>query len=60
MRRLIDAALPILRRALRVLVFLVVAVPLLVVVAGAGALWWANTEGGRAFIARQAALSSRA
>lgn len=52
MRRMSSAA--VLRRSLRVLLFLVVALPLLAVAAGAGALWWANTEGGRAFLARQA------
>lgn len=45
------------RRALRILVATLVALPLLLLAAAAGALLWANTEGGRTTIARLASAS---
>ncbi len=50
----LRATMGALRRSLRVLLFVIVALPVLLVMVGVGALWWVNTEGGRRFVARQA------
>ncbi|WP_456308299.1 hypothetical protein, partial [Roseomonas rosulenta] len=54
LRRVARAALASLRRSRRVLLVTIVALPVLALVALGGALLWANTEGGRGVLARQA------
>ena len=54
MRRALRLPLAALRRPLRVLLLTLVALPVLALVVLAGALVWANGEGGRGFLAHQA------
>ncbi|BDG72817.1 translocation/assembly module TamB domain-containing protein [Roseomonas fluvialis] len=56
LRRSWRLAMPWTRRILRVAVALLVGLPVLVLLLLGGALLWANTEGGRGFVARQAGV----